>query len=309
MELQSFKIKVPGSLMLLGEHAVLHGENALCCAINKFIYINFTVRSDKKIIINSNIGKYITDLDNLSFEKNHKFNFILAAINLYKLDYNLSHGFDLNISSDFAHNIGFGSSAAVTVGMVYGLEYLVENYCSTSLRAQRSNPEKILTNSIKIIHQIQGMGSGADCAASLYGGIILYSADQKVIKKYNNKLDITAVYCGYKTKTADVIKIINSKNIDKSIYYSMGKAVNKLDNNLNNLPELFNLYYDLQDKLGTSDKVLAEIVYKLREDKNISASKISGSGLGDCVIGLGHTDYEGKTYFNLTTENQGAHVL
>ena len=62
------------------------------------------------------------------------------------------------------------------------------------------------------------------------------------------------------------------------------------NNNLQALGELFNIHQGLQDALGTCNLPLAEIVYKLRADPNIYGSKISGSGLGDCVIALGTTN-------------------
>ena len=46
--------------------------------------------------------------------------------------------------------------------------------------------------------------------------------------------------------------------------------------------------YDLQEALGVSNEILAELVFALRKFKHISGAKISGSGLGDCVIALGN---------------------
>ena len=51
--------------------------------------------------------------------------------------------------------------------------------------------------------------------------------------------------------------------------------------------ELMNINQGLMDALGVNNARLAELVYALREDPNILGSKISGSGLGDCVVGLG----------------------
>ena len=43
----------------------------------------------------------------------------------------------------------------------------------------------------------------------------------------------------------------------------------------------------LMDALGVNNAKLAELVFALRADPKIHGSKISGSGLGDCVVGLG----------------------
>ena len=53
------------------------------------------------------------------------------------------------------------------------------------------------------------------------------------------------------------------------------------------LGELMNVNQGLMDALGVNNAKLAELVFALREDPQIYGSKISGSGLGDCVVGLG----------------------
>ncbi|MGB0732694.1 MAG: GHMP kinase, partial [Pontibacterium sp.] len=39
--------------------------------------------------------------------------------------------------------------------------------------------------------------------------------------------------------------------------------------------------------LGVCDKTIAEIIWLMRECKGVQGAKISGSGLGDCVVALG----------------------
>jgi mevalonate kinase len=74
---------------------------------------------------------------------------------------------------------------------------------------------------------------------------------------------------------------------------------------------LFNRYHGLMDALGVNDATLSQLVYQLRSQPNIRASKISGSGLGDCVIGLGTCNREAFTdykHFTLNIAQQGAHI-
>ena len=52
------------------------------------------------------------------------------------------------------------------------------------------------------------------------------------------------------------------------------------------------LHQGLQDALGVSNLILSNIIFKLREMRGIKGAKISGSGLGDCVIALGKTRKE-----------------
>jgi len=41
------------------------------------------------------------------------------------------------------------------------------------------------------------------------------------------------------------------------------------------------------DALGVNDATLSEMIWRLRAQPTILGAKISGSGLGDCVLGLG----------------------
>ena len=45
-------------------------------------------------------------------------------------------------------------------------------------------------------------------------------------------------------------------------------------------------------KMGVSTEKLDEIVKTLQQQPGILGAKISGSGLGDCVLGLGESDLE-----------------
>ena len=58
-------------------------------------------------------------------------------------------------------------------------------------------------------------------------------------------------------------------------------------NDLKALGEIFNINQGLMDAIGVSNSTLAGINYELRRDPGIFGSKISGSGLGDCVVGIG----------------------
>lgn len=109
------KARAPGSLMLLGEHAVLYGKPALVCAVNQYITVTLTPNleaDDKTIeIYSANYGHYETQLSSLTIQK--PFQFVLAAIS--QLQMRIRRGFKLEITSEFSDQMGLGSSAAVTV--------------------------------------------------------------------------------------------------------------------------------------------------------------------------------------------------
>ena len=87
----------PGSLMLLGEYAVLHRQHALVCAIDKRMHVTLTPRHDSNIIIESALGHYETTLMNL--HPVQPFQFVLTA--LHSMRKYLRQGFHLHIACPY----------------------------------------------------------------------------------------------------------------------------------------------------------------------------------------------------------------
>lgn len=110
-----YRAKAPGSLMLLGEYAVLHGKTAIVAAIDKFILISLTPRNDNTIHICSSLGELTADRRRL--QPLPPFEFVLTALASKKLP----TGCNVMIESDLPSAIGLGSSAAVTIALLAGM--------------------------------------------------------------------------------------------------------------------------------------------------------------------------------------------
>ena len=280
---ESFKVSAPGKLMLLGEHAVLYGRLCLVCAVNQRMSIELVPRKDHTILVHSEIGRYEGKLPNLEIDP--RFRFVLTAI---KINYPGPFGFDLKITSDFSPNVGLGSSAAVTAATLGAVTVLQNNHVDENV---------LFDQALSVIRQVQGTGSGADLAASVFGGILSYRTEPREINKLPGTWPISVIYSGEKTPTTKVIQIVEEKrnqnrDLFDGIYDLMELSVEKASEAITNFDwkragEIFNINQGLMDAIGVNTPVLADINYRLRQDKSILGSKISGSGLGDCVVGLG----------------------
>jgi mevalonate kinase len=280
----TFTASAPGSLMLLGEHAVLHGRLALVCAINHRIRATLTPRKDTLLNLISPLGKFSTDLKAMA--PSQPFRFVLAAI--ARQAEHLSFGFDLNIESDISDQIGFGSSAAVTVATTAAL---------ATARGRALEPEELFRTSLLAIRDVQGIGSGADAAASVYGGIVAFRSQPLEIQRLAHTHPLTAVYSGSKKPTVEVIRLVEARRHEfphmyEQIFDLMDQStVNAVEailyGNWKTLGTLMNFNQGLMDAVGVNNAELSAIVYALRNDPGILGAKISGSGLGDCAIGLG----------------------
>ena len=280
----------PANTMILGEHSVVYGQPALACALDQFVTIHWQTRQDSVINIYSALGEHHTQLENITLHP--KLSFVIAALQGFQS--HLTCGLDIHIESEFSSTIGLGSSAAVLAAMLSGLNTI----CKT---------DYTLIQQFEIGHRIiidlQGRGSGTDLAASLSGGTLFFQPKTDLqplpsIQKLNIHLPLVLIYAGYKTPTAEVLRQVAVAWQDKPdeleiLYHSMAQVTKHAFQALQN--HAFETFYQacrdyqhLMDKLGVNDDTIQNIIDALIQCESIHCAKISGSGLGDCVLGIGN---------------------
>jgi mevalonate kinase len=271
--------------MLLGEYAVLHGKHALVCAVDKRMTVTLTPRTDTKITLSSvALGHHVTDVAHL--EVVPPFLFVLST--LKKFQRLLPSGCDISITSEFCHQIGFGSSAAVTVATLAAI---------TTWLNQSLSEQDMVKEARHIIRDVQGLGSGADAAACVLGGIVAYKMQPLLAEKLPHQHALTAVYAGYKTPTVEAVKQVNvlveqHPKVYQHLFHAIDACVVEgiqavRDQNWAVLGNIMNIQQGLMESLGVNTPLLSELIQQLRAEKTTLGAKISGSGLGDCVVGLG----------------------
>ncbi|MFC4024913.1 phosphomevalonate kinase [Oceanobacillus longus] len=179
----SMTIKVPGKLMIAGEFAVLEPRHNLAVmAINRFVYATIE-NSDR-----NGLTLHDFNLQNLNWEYNNdkitirtddeRVRFVRDAMNIvytYLKEKRINiKPFHLSIHSelDDASGIkyGLGSSAAVVTSVVTAI--------LKKFLAQEPTPELVFKLAAISHVKTQGNGSGADVAASSFGGLLQYSSFQ-----------------------------------------------------------------------------------------------------------------------------------
>ncbi len=287
------KASAPGSLMLLGEHAVLYGHKALAAAVDKRLAVRLTPRTDRQVRICSALGECEGSLDQLP--EHPRLGFVLDAI--ARQAGTFSTGFDLRIKAGFSHTVGLGSSAAVSVAVIAALRFF---------RDASLDRGAVFADALTTLHAVQGRGSGTDLAASVYGGLISYRCQPCQVMPLPGLPPIGLYYAGYKTPTAEVIARVQGQQpylpaLYPELYRLMHRTCEEAEQavRLQDWPQLgrcLNFYQGLMDALGVCDRALADIIYQLREHPAVLGAKISGSGLGDCVLSLGETAPELDAY-------------
>lgn len=291
----------PGKLLILGEHAVVHGRHCLVAAVNQRLTVTLTPREDRQIIISSALGRHETTVDSLADDAPSRF--VIAVLRGWRDE--LPGGCELAIRSDFTDQVGLGSSAAVTAATLGA----VATWCGRSVA-----PGDLLAPGLRLIRQVQGNGSGADLAASLYGGVLLYRCDPLEATRLAADLPLTVVYSGTKVSTSRIIRQVDARR-DRhpaaiaTIFDAMGTSACAGAHAIRHgdwaaLGELCDINQGLMAALGVSSPPLEQLAGTLREAPGIHGAKLSGAGLGDCLIGIGRTaaDLSGQLALSISPD-------
>ncbi|MEM1378680.1 MAG: mevalonate kinase [Pseudomonadota bacterium] len=290
--MKTITASAPGSVMITGEHAVVYGHPAVVCAIEQRVTVTATRRTDSQVHISSSIADDAA-FDLAELPKDGPYRFVLQVVATHK-DH-LNTGIDIQITSDINPTLGLGSSSAVTIAALGAVRR------HTVLPTDQIAHAEIHSEALSIIRAIQGRGSGADLAAGVYGGMLSYQlsahGDEAIVAPLPIPPQLSLAYCGYKTPTADVLAQIADRmagNEEKfeQLYGHMGKSASELitaakQEDWDAVGAAMADYQTLMVELGVSDTKLDELVTSANSNAGTLGAKISGSGLGDCVIALG----------------------
>jgi len=322
--IKRYSASAPGSLMFMGEHAVLNEKKAIVLAIDKRIKVTLTPRTDRTVLIESSLGKIQFPLDAVEENKHtidlqKRFQFVMGAIEFLKNK--LQNGFELTIVSEFSEQVGLGSSAAVTVATLAVLNAMIhdrmrlinkDNHYNLQSQPQlqpqlqsQSQPDPdqaflyyLFTEAKTVIKAVQGVGSGADAAASVYGGAVVYQEKApSILQRLSHLPPIVVRYSGYKTPTPIVVEEVRARQKQQPKHYEdlfaamevcVTDAVPAIEQkDWHRLGKIATVHQELMNAIGVSTPELDQLVEEMNRTPGILGAKISGSGLGDCVLGIG----------------------
>lgn len=196
---EKLAVKVPGKLMVAGEFAVLERhEPLLVMAVNRFVYGELEDAAERKLTLTN------FDLNDLSWQftneqvtvdsEDHRVQFVQLAMEItlrYLIERHVQvTPFHLTIRSELddgaGKKYGLGSSAAVSVTVV---ALILQKYLG------KADPFLVFQLASIAHVSVQGNGSGADIAASAYGGLIKYTSFQAewLLQQMENTDSIQAI--------------------------------------------------------------------------------------------------------------------
>ncbi|MFH2085908.1 MAG: mevalonate kinase [bacterium] len=280
----------PGKLMLFGEHAVVYGSPCIVTAVDQRVRVMVEPNGEGEIhVCSPNVGldEYHKKLSTLGRDDVPKsMQFVEMLVKRFYEQYKIKDGVRISTESDFSTQFGFGSSAAVVAALTLALaKYFGKNM----------EKKEIFEMAYQAVLDVQGVGSGFDVAASVYGGTLYYVTPGKVIENiYEGNLPIVVGYTGVKADTPTLVRQVaelkrNEKWVD-SVLGDIADLVNKAKSeftkqNFIQLGKLMNKNQKLLSTLNVSSRELDNLIKAAREAGAYGA-KLSGAGGGDCMIAL-----------------------
>jgi len=277
------KASAPGKVILFGEHFVVYGIKSILCSINKRVTVTAEKTKERKILIESEIGKLVLEPNESISKINSPLKpFYYLANRALKEE---NEGLKIQIESEIPLGAGLGSSSACCVAGAAAIFNLFGEI----------SKKKILEFAIEAEKTIYQNTSGADCTVSTYGGLMEYDKNngfRKIEDEPNFQLVIANSDIEHSTESM-VSKVKEFENQNKDKFYQLSSLESKLvndvlklikENKIKEIGEKVNLNQKFLEEIGISNEKLEDMI-KIGQTSSYGA-KITGSGGGGCIFAL-----------------------
>jgi mevalonate kinase len=297
----------PGKVYLFGEHAVVYGEPAVPCAIQRRARVTIERREDDRICVRANDltldGFTVTwdggadarpDVDVPTPIVEAAMGYIEGAI-AQALDAagaggDAAVGFDVTVESDIPLGAGIGSSAAVVVA---GID------AATRELGIELDSEEIADRAYGVEYEVQnGQASRADTFCSAMGGAVRVQGDD--CRRIRDVPSLPFVV-GYDGKTGDTGELVAGVRALKEEYGFAEATIDAIGDivrtgeealargDVEEIGRLMDFNHGLLSAVGVSSRSLDTMVWAAR-DAGALGAKLTGAGGGGCIVSLDRSE-------------------
>lgn len=294
----------PAKVYLFGEHAVVYGEPAVPCAIERRASVTVERRDDGRIQVRANDlaldGFTVTwggrsgdrpDIDVPEPLVEAAMGYLDGAIE-QALDAvgGADVGFDVTVESEIPLGAGLGSSAAVVVATIDA---------ATRELGTELDPEAIAERAYRVESEVQdGQASRADTFCSAMGGAVRVQGED--CRRLNDPPSLPFVI-GYDGNAGDTGELVagvrelrNEYNFATDTVGAIGDIVRTGESELEAgdteaIGRLMDFNHGLLSALGVSSRSLDAMVWAARE-AGADGAKLTGAGGGGCIVALDRSE-------------------
>ncbi len=305
-------VSAPGKVYLFGEHAVVYGEPAVPCAIEKRATVRVEPRADDHIRVEArdlSIDGFAVeyagspedrpDIDVSESLLEAAMGYIDAAVRQAREAADAqTAGFDIIVESDIPLGAGLGSSAAVVVA---GID------AATRALGDPLDRRELADRAYRAEFAVQdGQASRADTFCSTMGGAVRVAGDD-CRTLATPKLPFVVGFDGGAGDTGELVAGVRSLRERYGFAADTVSAIGDIvaegesllaaadpdtaatDALVSDLGELMNINHGLLSALGVSSRSLDTMVWAARE-AGAAGAKLTGAGGGGCIVALDRTD-------------------
>jgi mevalonate kinase len=293
----------PGKVYLFGEHAVVYGEPAVPCAIERRVHVTATeideglrihandLQLDGFTVEYSGDGESHPDVDVAESLVEAGMGYVNEAVTQARDAADAPEaGFEISVEGDIPLGAGLGSSAALVVAAI--------DAATRELGVELPASE-IADRAYQVEHEVQdGQASRADTFCSAMGGAVRVEGDDC---RRLDGIDTLPFVIGYDGGAGDTGALVAGVRDLREEYdfaadtvaaigdvVREGEAVLGTDD-YETLGELMNFNHGLLSAVGVSSRSLDSMVWAAR-DADAHGAKLTGAGGGGCIVALDETD-------------------
>ena len=290
----------PGKVYLFGEHAVVYGEPAVPCAIERRATVTVEPRDDARVTVAA------PDLRLSGFSVEYApaeepavtlpddrarraVRYVDAALEQAREAAGAGAdrtGFDVRVESDLPLGAGLGSSAAVSVATI--------DAAARSLGLELE-PAAVADRGYRVEHGVQaGEASRADTFCAAMGGAVRVEGDDCREIAAPADLPLAVGYDGGGGDTGELVAMVRGLKDRYGFAADTVAAIGDLvragedllaDGDTAELGRLMNVNHGLLSALGVSARSLDAMVWAAR-DAGAPGAKLTGAGGGGCIVCL-----------------------
>ncbi|WP_336344017.1 mevalonate kinase [Halalkalicoccus ordinarius] len=293
----------PGKVYLFGEHAVVYGEPAVPCAIERRATVAVEERSDGRLRVEAedlSLDGFTVEYGETAGESpdvdvspdlvEAAVGYVDAAVAQAREAADAPEaGLDITIESEIPLGAGLGSSAAVTVaGIAAATRELGVELATTEVAERAYRAE----------HEVQeGQASRADTFCSATGGAVRVEGENC---RSIDAPDLPFVI-GFDGGAGNTGRLVSGVRELRERYPfaadtvgTVGDLVRQgeralVEGNVEELGTLMDFNHGLLSALGVSSRSLDRMVWAAR-DAGAYGAKLTGAGGGGCIVALDPTD-------------------